>query len=230
MDANGQAGESGGAGSPGLLSGFELAVIGSSTAAGEGASSASRGWVRLLSDSLEEHVLGPFSGRNLAVGGHTTSNLLPDSGSSGGVDDAIELEPNLIIVALAGSNDLSNGVSTNTFLSRLTTIRDAAADAGIPVFFMSTAPKDLSDGEQQTLADWASAMGDDFGNCWTPNDADYSPCFIDIFDALANSSLGIAGEYGAGDGIHLNDAGHARIFEVAEPIVRAYVCSMTECG
>ncbi|HEY3497804.1 MAG TPA: SGNH/GDSL hydrolase family protein, partial [Polyangiaceae bacterium] len=205
------------------------AVIGSSTAAGEGASSSSRGWVSLLASALEDRVAGSFSSRNLSVGGYTTSNLVPGSSSSGSIDDALDLEPNLVIVALAGSNDLSNGVSTETFLDRLGAIRDAGVDAGIPVFFVSTAPKDLSDDEQQALADWTDEMRDAFGSCWTPDDASYAPCFIDIFDALANSSLGIADEYGSGDGIHLNDAGHARIFEIAEAIVEPYVCSMTAC-
>jgi lysophospholipase L1-like esterase len=229
--ASGEPGSAGSAGNsdPGGLPGFVLAVLGSSTAAGEGASSSARGWVGLLGSSLEQSVTGDFTAHNLAVGGYTTTNLLPDSGSSGSIDAALEREPNLIVVALAGSNDLSNGVSTNTFLTRLTTIRDAAVDAGVPIFFLSTAPKDLSNEEQQTLADWGEAIGEDFGGCWTPNDPNYSPCFIDIFSALADVSLGIAEEYGAGDGIHLNDAGHARIFEVAEPIVRDYVCSMTAC-
>ena len=57
----------------------------------------------------------------------------------------------------------------------------------------------------------------------------YGPCFIDIFAPLANASLGVASAYGAGDGIHLNDAGHARIFEVAEAIVKPYVCSRVAC-
>ena len=51
----------------------------------------------------------------------------------------------------------------------------------------------------------------------------------DIFAPLANASLGVASAYGAGDGIHLNDGGHARIFEVAEAIVKPYVCSRVAC-
>jgi lysophospholipase L1-like esterase len=227
-DAGGGHGAEGGDGPGQLLPGFEIAVLGSSTAAGEGASS-SRGWVDLLERALAARVTGTFQLANLASGGYTTSNLLPDSGSSGNIDDAIERAPNLVVVALAGSNDLSNGVSTSTFLSRLATLRDTAAAAGIPVFFLSTAPKDLSNEEQRTLADWAAAIGEEFGTCWTPGEPRYSPCFIDVFGALASPSLGIAEEYGAGDGIHLNDAGHERIFEIAEPIVRAYVCSTTAC-
>jgi hypothetical protein len=55
----------------------------------------------------------------------------------------------------------------------------------------------------------------------------YGPCFIDIFAPLANALLGVASAYGVG--IHFNDAGHARIFEVAEAIVKPYVCSSVAC-
>jgi lysophospholipase L1-like esterase len=225
---DGAAGSDDGGASPGASTSFKLAVIGSSTAAGEGASSASKGWVSLLASSLESSVVGDFTAVNLAVGGYTTSDLLPD-GSDGNVDDAIATDPDLILVSLAGSNDLSAGTSTDTFLARLTSIRDRGIAAHVPVFFVSTAPKDLSSDERQTLKDWAGAMKTAFSSCWTPARSDYDPCFIDIFGPLADDQLGVASQYGAGDGIHVNDAGHAVIFDAALPIVKAYVCSLTEC-
>jgi lysophospholipase L1-like esterase len=207
-----------------------MVVLGSSSAAGEGASSSSRGWVSLLSSSLEDVVATEWHSNNLAQGGYTTNELLPGSGANGNIDDALELEPNLIVVALAGSNDLSAGTSQSTFLSRMTTLRDTARDAGVPVFFLSTAPKDLSTSERQALQDWAEAMATRFSSCWAPGrDDEYSPCFVDIFEPLANDSLGIEAAYNAGDGIHLNDAGHQVIFEAARDVVTAYVCSMTTC-
>lgn len=223
------AGGSGGTSEPSLES-FTLAVIGSSTAAGEGASRSSLGWVSLLASELEDRVVGDFVSKNLSVGGYATSNLMPGSNSNGNIDDAVEEAPNLIIVALAGSNDLSNGVSTETFLDRLATIRDIAVEAGIPVFFVSTAPKDLSDDEREALLEWTNQMRQEFDTCWTPGADSYSPCLIDVFEALANSSLGIADEFGSGDGIHLNDAGHQRLFEIAEGVVGSYVCSLTACA
>ena len=218
-----------GGGSP-MLTSFKLTVIGSSTAAGEGASSSAKSWVALLARSLDDAVVPTFNSSNLAVGGYTTVELLPGSKADGSIDDAISGRPNLILVSLAGSNDLSAGTSQATFLSRLTSVRDAAQTAGAPVFFVSTAPKDLSDSERRELRDWATAMSTTFATCWVPERAmAYGPCFIDIFAPLANASLGVASAYGAGDGIHLNDAGHARIFEVAEAIVKPYVCSRVAC-
>jgi lysophospholipase L1-like esterase len=207
-----------------------MVVLGSSSAAGEGASSSSRGWVSLLSSSLEDVVATEWSSRNLAQGGYTTSELLPGSGSNGNIDDALELEPDLVVVALAGSNDLSAGTSESEFLARLTMLRETAQAAGVPVFFLSTAPKDLGTSEREALRDWGEAMAERFSACWAPGrDAEYSPCFVDVFAPLANSSLGIDSDYNAGDGIHLNDAGHQMIFEAARDVVTDYVCSMTEC-
>jgi len=236
--AGGRADEAGAAGSDDEgggpsnpeLSSFKLAVIGSSTAAGEGASSSSKGWVSLLASSLATTVSGDFFAFNLAVGGYTTSELMPGSGAKGSIDDAVERAPNLIVVSLAGSNDLSAGTSTDTFLARLTTLRDYARDAGIPLFFVSTAPKDLSTSDKQTLKSWTEQMKTTFSSCWVPGQrSDYSPCFVDIFALLANDSLGVASEYSAGDGIHLNDAGHEVIFEAARAVVEPYVCSRTAC-
>jgi lysophospholipase L1-like esterase len=222
------AGGSAGAMNAGLSS-FKLAVIGSSTSAGEGASSESNGWVSLLTAALEETLQVPFSSDNLSVGGYASPDLLPNSGSNGNIDDAINTEPNLIVVALAGSNDLAAGTSQATFIERMHTLRDRAMDADIPLFFVSTAPKDLSDDEQQALKDWSDAMATEFDSCWVPSSDTYSPCFIDTFDALANDSLGIDSTYSAGDGIHLNDAGHAVIFEAALAVVEVYACSQVPC-
>jgi len=229
-DAGAESDGAGAGGAPdGALESFELVVIGSSTAAGEGASAESRGWVSLLADELEQRVSVPLEVTNLAVSGYASAQLSSGSGSDGNIDDAVDERPNLILVALAGSNDLGAGVSADTFLSRSSDLRQTANDAGIPVFFLSTAPKDLSQSEREALRDWASAMGEAFDPCWVPSQGEYTPCFVDVFAPLANASLGILSEYGAGDGIHLNDAGHAAIFEAVEPIVSAYVCSVAAC-
>jgi len=216
-------GSAGGAGKS-----FRLTVIGSSTAEGEGASRPANAWTALLEQSLAARTA--FDLRNLAVGGYTTIDLLPDSDSSGNLQAAIATDPDLILVALAGSNDLSIGTSSGTFLSRLSRLRDTAKAAGIPTFFVSTAPKDLSDSERQTLSDWADSMRQSFASCWVPGDTSpYAPCFVDVFGALATPSLELAEQYDSGDGIHLDDAGHAVVFHAAEPVIEAYVCSVAAC-
>lgn len=215
---------------PPPLDDFRLAVVGSSTAAGEGASDDDAGWVSLLEASLAESVTGELEVWNLAQGGTTSNELLPGSGSRASIDEAIDAEPNLILVALAGSNDLSSGTSEAEFIERLAEMRDAGESAGIPVFFVSTAPKDLGESERETLRDWAVTMRQTFEPCWVPiDDEPFTPCYIDVFDALASETLRIDLELGSGDGIHLNDAGHRVIFEIARGIVLPYVCAATRC-
>jgi acyl-CoA thioesterase-1 len=227
---SGGAGGSGGGGAGGSGSGtapFVIAVLGSSTAEGEGASSFANSWVGLLDAALSSSANVNIV--NLAAGGYTTLELLPGSDAFGGIDAAIDEDPDLIVVALAGSNDLSMGTSTTTYLSRLTQVRDAARAAGIPTFFVSTAPKDLVDEERFLLADWGNQMNDRFDVCWTPGNTTYSPCFIDIFADLANDDQGIESQYNSGDGIHLNDAGHRVIFLQAQEIIEPYLCSVRQC-
>ena len=184
-------------------------------------------WVGLLTNSLS--AAATVDVVNLAAGGYTTLELLPGSGAFGSIDEAISEQPDLIIVALAGSNDLPIGTTTATYLSRLTQVRDAARAAGIPTFFVSTAPKDLDDEERFLLAEWGEQMRASFSTCWVPANNAYSPCFIDIFADLANADQGIRSQYNSGDGIHLNDAGHRVIFENAVEIVRPYMCTTTVC-
>jgi len=211
-------GGTGGSGSQGTEP-FLIAVLGSSTAEGEGASSRANAWVGLLAQELSAEA--NVSITNLAMGGYTTLELLPASGASGSIDAAIAEHPDLIVVAIAGSNDI--GTSTANYLSRLTQLRDKARAAGIPTFFVGTAPKDLSDNARLQLADWNARMRSRFGSCWVPENSTYSPCFIDVFAGLASADLNILSQYDSGDGIHLNDAGHRVVLQHAVEIVKTYL-------
>jgi lysophospholipase L1-like esterase len=224
----GGSGGGGGTGGSGPGTGqFVIAVLGSSTAEGEGASSLSNSWVGLLEAELSEAA--NVSIINLARGGYTTLHLLPGSGAPGSIDDAIDESPDLIVVALAGSNDLEMGMSTADYLSHLTQLRDTARAAGIPTFFTSTTPKNFDDEGRFLLATWTEQMRIGFRTCWVPANSTYSPCFIDVFSDLANGDMGMNPEYVAADNFHHNDAGHRVIFQNAVEIIEPYVCTVTEC-
>jgi lysophospholipase L1-like esterase len=222
-----------GPGSPEIPSGlesFHLTIIGSSTAAGIGASRGDLAWASLLDTALTAKVTTAFSSSNLAQGGYTALDLLPGSGSPGSIDDAIAESPDLIVVALAGSNDLGPDVTTETFTAELITLRETARAAGIPTFFMGTLPKNFSPGDRETLLEWDRAMASEFSLCWVPGPTQpYGPCYIDVFAALADESLGLAAALDSGDGQHPNDAGHALLFDWVAAIVSPYVCSKTTC-
>jgi lysophospholipase L1-like esterase len=215
---------------PAGLSDFHITVIGSSTANGIGASTSDFSWVTLLDDTLSKKVKTGYSTSNLAVGGYKAAELLPGSGAPGSIDDAIAEKPDLIVVALAGSNDIEPGFTTEMFMTQMAVVREAARAAGIPTFFMSPLPKSLSVGEREILDEWSGLMASEFAQCWIPGTTKtYAPCYIDVFDALADPSLGLATQYDSGDGQHPNDLGHALLFEAVDAIVAPYVCTKTEC-
>jgi lysophospholipase L1-like esterase len=223
----GGSGGSGGAGGGQPTEPFVIALLGSSTAQGEGASAVANSWVGLLQSALS--AVANVRVANLAVSGWATVHLLPGSGAPGNLDAALDEQPDLIVVALGGSNDIDIGSSTATFLSDLTRLRDTARAAGIPMFFVGTLPKNMSDAARRLLADWNDQMGNLFRTCWVPANAAYSPCFIDVFDQLAADDLTVEEQYQAADGFHNNDAGHRVIFQGAIEVIEPYVCTVTEC-
>jgi lysophospholipase L1-like esterase len=215
---------------PSGLPSFHISVIGSSTASGFGASSGTLAWASLLEASLNERVTTRVTTSNLAVGGYTAYDLAPGSGTAGSIDNAISEKPDLIIVALAGSNDLDGTITTEFFISQLVALRETAKAAGIPTFFMGTLPKNFTDDNRRLLVAFDRAMASEFGACWIPGTSKpYAPCYIHVFESLADSALGLAPEYDSGDGQHPNDAGHAVLFQAAAAIVEPYVCSKTSC-
>lgn len=208
---------------------FHMVVIGSSTAAGFGASRDGTAWADLVHATMTERAPAAFTLTNLAVGGHTTADLQPGSGVRGNVDDAIALAPQLLVVGLGGSNDLSGEMTTDRFVAELEQVRGAAESAGIPTFFMGTLPKNLTPWDRELLKEWDAAMAARFGTCWVPGDgAPHEQCFIGVFDVLADAALGLAPEYDSGDG-HPNDAGHALLFERSLRVIEPYVCATIEC-
>lgn len=226
------AGEDGpGDGPPSSMAEFRIAVIGSSTAAGDGASDGDRAWVGLLESDLAAALTGRLSMWNFAEGGYTAYELEPGSGARGSVDDALAVRPDLLVVALAGSNDLTPEITTEKFISQLVSVRDAATAAGTPTFFMGILPKTFSQGERELLASWNQAMQQSFRSCWVPGAAaPHQACFIDVFDALASAELGLAPELDSGDGSHPNDAGHMTLYRHASAVIKPYVCARAGCG
>lgn len=209
---------------------FRIAIIGSSTAAGVGASNEDKAWASALYEDLEAIALGPVELENLAVGGYTALDLQSGSESDGNVDDAIALAPDLLIVGLAGSNDIAPDMDTETFIGQLESVRRAAEGAGIPTFFMETLPKNLSAVDRELLQGWGRAMREAFGSCWVPErEAPYDACFMEVFEPLADAELGLAPEFDSGDGSHLNDLGHLILARFASASVVPYMCQHVAC-
>jgi lysophospholipase L1-like esterase len=203
-----------------LFSQRSIVVLGSSTAEGTGAS-AGHSWVSLTSQYLKAQGLIDTI-YNLASGGFTTYDALPvgtphpdgthDPYPGRNVTNALSVLPlpKVVIISFP-SNDLTGGVSLTRFLSNLRTMYDAITAAHSVCFLSSTQPRDdinpmlralQKEGRDSILAEY-------------PNNS------LDFWDTLVDhsslpDSLGIKAEYRVGDGIHINDAGHAALFGIVK--------------
>lgn len=188
-----------------------IVVLGSSTAAGTGATSPDSAWVGRLRTALRAvdpsaHVV------NLAVGGYTTYDVLPsDAATPAGrptpktennVTNALTYRPDAIVVNLP-SNDANLGVSVAEQMANLRAIRDEAARQGVPVWVTTTQPRNFADdARRQNLRIVRDSILAQFG-----------PRAIDVWSGLATATGTIVPSMGSGDGIHLSDAGHRYVYD-----------------
>ena len=180
-----------------------VVVLGSSTAVGNGASGG-QSWVARLQAYLGKPV------SNLAVGGYTTRDVLPSGNPQHNITQALSLNPTVILVNLP-SNDVADGISDQESMDNFAVLRDQAQQAGVPIYFTTTQPRNFGNAAQrQRLAAQAAQMQNLL-----------APRVISIYDELADNNNRIAAQYSSGDGVHLNDAGHGYIFAQVQTLVNA---------
>lgn len=185
---------------------FKIVVLGSSTAAGTGPSSVENAWVWMYTDYLKQHDTR-FDVTNLAVGGYTTYKILPTGTSvpSGvtidtdrNVTKAIALHADGIIVNMP-SNDANMGYTADTQMANFHLVVDTAAAANIPTWVCTVQPRNFGTGTaaQNIQNEMVIRIPQDFPDT-----------YIDFWTTLANADGSVNPLYNAGDGVHLNDAGH----------------------
>ncbi len=178
--------------------GARVVVLGSSTAAGTGASNG-QGWVNLLHNYLLTQVPN-HQIFNLAVGGYTTRDVLATGNANHNITRALALSPSVILVNLP-SNDVAKGISDAESMDNFAALRDAASAVGVPIYFTTTQPRNFGSLSQRNQL---SAQATQIKALFAPN-------VVDIYDELADGNQRIKPQYGSGDGIHLNNDGHAFI-------------------
>ena len=187
----------------------KLVVMGSSTAAGTGASSYPNCWVAKTQayyrqnsfDSQDTVVI------NIALGGQTTYNQLPNGlaavpgrpyppDTARNVNKALSFNPDVIIINLP-SNDIASGFSKEEFMANLRMMYSTIVNAGVKCYISTTQPRTLSDIQRQMQRSLVDSIINVFGY--------YS---INFWTDIATPDNYIKPEVSFGDGIHVNDAGH----------------------
>lgn len=187
-----------------------VVILGSSTAEGTGANPPDSSWAHRLAAAVNKtSIKANFV--NLAFGGYTTYEVsptgsapvsgrpVPDTGRN--ITKALSYHPGLVIISLP-SNDIAYNFTDTEILNNYANITQALTSQNVPYIIFSTQPRDFSDPNQRmrlkTINDKIKAV--------------YTYHVNDFLDQLSTSTYSINPLYEAGDGIHVNNAGHLVIF------------------
>ena len=202
--------------SPSLVVPGTWAVLGSSTAAGSGASPG-KSWATQMQDNtagvqvLNLAVGGSTSYAGLSAKAVTTSGRpLPDIAHN--IDAALATQPRLLLISYP-SNDTALGYSAHETVQNLLSMRSLALSAGTAVMVLSTQPRRMSQELQARLIEIDVQLSAELG-----------PCFVSLREALAGPDGNLAASNDSGDGVHPNDAGHALIWRLVSERMQQGLC------
>lgn len=203
-----------------------IVVLGSSTAAGTGASPIDSSWVNKFRKNL--FLLdSTYRVINLAVGGYTTYDVMPTGfippigrptpKQYNNISYGLSFSPKMFLVNLP-SNDAANFYTITEQTRNYDTLISVASRNGVDMYISSPQPRNFTNATQTSLL---IGMVD---TCFTR----YSKFAVDFWNGLAQSNGYIKPEYNSGDGVHLNNAGHQKLFERMSQKVFPFLVSVDE--
>lgn len=185
-----------------------IVILGSSSAAGKGASTKSKSWVELMKAQLKKDnkVVNVV---NLSEGGFTTYHVMPNGNkvanrpapnTSKNITKALSYKPFLIIVNLP-TNDIDKKYTDKEILNNYSKLRSIALKENVNYIVTGTQPRNFSEKSKRTrlleLNERMVAM---------------DPAHVvDLLKKLSLQDFKIKPAYAFSDGIHPNDKGHAVI-------------------
>lgn len=182
-----------------------VVILGSSTALGVGASTVDSSWAKIVQTTVNAHgVKANFI--NLAFGGYTTYDVMPTGfyvanrptpDTTRNITKALSYKPSLVIISLP-NNDIADTFTYQEILSNYTRLTSMLDSAKVPYLIFSTQPRDFADVNERMRL---NVLNNDIINT-------YSGKVNNFLDQLSTSTFSIDSIYSAGDGIHLNNAGH----------------------
>jgi lysophospholipase L1-like esterase len=180
---------------------YRIVVLGSSTAAGAGASPRDSSWVNRYRDYLQS--LNPANELiNLGVGGFVTYRIMPDAfvpppnrplpDTNHNISRALSLQPDGIIINLP-SNDRRYPMGEQ--LANFDSLLRYANRQGVPVWICTTQPiAPLADAAYQVAVKDSIIQR-------------FSPYVLDFWTSLVDTNGTLQPQYAA-DAVHLNNQGH----------------------
>ncbi|HYJ62829.1 MAG TPA: SGNH/GDSL hydrolase family protein [Parafilimonas sp.] len=189
---------------------FHIVILGSSTAYGNGASNITKSWAYKYAEYLKS-INSDYVVDNLAVAGTTTysaqaDNYVPPQNrpqplAGHNISTAIRLHADAIIINFP-SNDAADNFTVTEQENNFKRITEKAANHNILVWVATPQPRDdfneTQVKRQKKLYDWIMSF--------------YGKKAIDFHTGLASAADSILYKYSAGDGIHLDDRGHERLY------------------
>ena len=197
-----------------------VVVLGSSTAAGWGASTYDSCWVSRLQSAFNKDTMR-VKVVNFGAPGYVTYHCMPSTFSppnnrpwsdvGRNITKAITYHPKLIICNLP-TNDISSSYTDSEILSNYAILVKIMKDEGIEFIITGTQPRNFYDiVQRQRLKNFNDLMEPLYGSH-----------YVNYLSELSSPSFTILDKYSAGDGTHLNNRGHRVVFEslMASPVLR----------
>lgn len=185
-------------------------ILGSSSAFGVGASVVDSSWAGMLKKQIAG-VNSEWKFMNLSVSGFTTYHVMPTVSTpppnrplpvlTNNIDFALKYGADIILVSLP-SNDIANGFTNEEFLQNLKTLDSYAKSKGADMWFTTTQPRNMDSLRRDNLIKMKADIESTFG-----------VKSIDFFTPLHGGIGSIYYKLSA-DGIHPNNAGHKKLFDV----------------
>ncbi len=191
-----------------------VVILGSSTAAGWGASMYKYSWAGMLTSYLPlGHVI------NLAKGGYTSYQILPSAATHPSnrpsadtlrnITAALKKKPTTLIISVT-TNDIACGYGVDEIIKNISMIRDQALASGVGRVIITTShPRNINSAATAKYLLQRDKVLKNFG-----------VSAVNIFDPVADSTNLFKAELLCTDGVHPNDKGHQILFEQIKKAIK----------
>ena len=181
----------------------KLVVLGSSTSAGVGPSEPQEAYVPRYQTYLARQF-PDCTLVNLAAPGQTTYHIQPTGFRPPPNRPAPAVGKNIdAIIVNMPSNDAAANIPAAEQLDNFARLAKLAREAHVRIWFSSTQPRNFSEAQIAIQRQVAQAIL-----------KQYAPQALDFWTPFATAAGTLKSDYDAGDGIHLNAAGHSILLRI----------------